>query len=436
MMSPAWAQLPDDAVEQLSSEVHQLTGAVKQLTGTVESQQRRIEELERANAQLRATAAPPQPLAAEGSPVVPVTTSEPGVRFIGALGGPPRVPSVASSLSAFNPEIGVLADVVGTFSESELDTEGNDRLSAREVELVIGHPIDPYSRLDMTVAFSDFEETSLEEAYITHWGLPGEINARIGRFRPKIGKAGALHRDSLETVDEPLVVAQYLGAEGLSRTGVDMTAFLPAPWIAVTHEVTAGVLEGGVGEGGTLFGATRRRPTVYSHLKNFWDVTDTTNGELGLTYMVGSKDDDDRFESHALGVDATLVHHVTPNNKLKWQNELYVNHREDQLQIADDGTETELSEHPWGAYSLLDYRLSPRLGVGGRFDYVEPIDVDPLATVRDGDIALGGYLTFYQSEFARWRLQYRHTEFAQGGDDNAVFLQGTVAIGVHKHQIQ
>ncbi|MBI3320414.1 MAG: hypothetical protein HYZ89_07520, partial [Candidatus Omnitrophica bacterium] len=50
--------------------------------------------------------------------------------------------------------------------------------------------------------------------------------------------------------------------------------------------------------------------------------------------------------------------------------------------------------------------------------------------------AWSGYLTFYQSEFSRWRLQYRHTNFAGGGDDNTIFAQGTVAIGVHKHQLQ
>jgi hypothetical protein len=69
-------------------------------------------------------------------------------------------------------------------------------------------------------------------------------------------------------------------------------------------------------------------------------------------------------------------------------------------------------------------------------DYVEPVEVDPTQLVRHADTAWSGYLTFYQSEFARWRLQYRHTNFAAGGDDNTLFLQGTAALGVHKHQLQ
>lgn len=396
---PVWADVSEQQVGELSEQVRELREVVEQLNSTVKAQAARISELETGRA------------AAPGN----------------GAGSVVSVPSVPSSLSAFNPEIGLLADMVAQSSEASTEGEGNDKISVRELELVFGHPIDPYSRLDVTVAYSDFEEASLEEAYITHWGLPGEIKGRVGRFRPKIGKASALHRDSLDTVDEPLVVSQYLGAEGLSRSGVDFSTFLPVPWDVVTHELTAGVLEGGVGEGGTLFGTARRRPSAYAHLKNFWDISDTTNAELGATYYAGSSDEDASWEVNMLGVDATLVHYVTPNNKLKWQNELFLQDRKEAVEVA---------ENPWGFYSLLDYRLSPRVGVGGRFDYLEPVDLDPASRVRPGDTAWSGYVTFYQSEFARWRMQYRHTDFASGGDDNAVFVQGTVAIGVHKHQLQ
>jgi hypothetical protein len=412
----AWADPAADDVASLRRSVQELTATVQRLTATVQQQAQQIASLQ--------GVATPAPAASAGLA---------------------RPPAVAGTLSAFNPEIGVLADVVAQASESSADGEGNDKVSAREVELVFGHPIDPYSRLDVTLAFSDFEEAALEEAYITHWGLPGEWNARVGRFRPKIGKASPLHRDSLDTVDEPLVVAQYLGAEGLSRTGADVTGFLPTPWDAVTHEVTTGILEGGVGEGGTLLGEVRRRPSFYAHLKNFVELTDVTNMELGATWLSGSKDDDNDHEVQVLGLDATLIHHVTPTQRLKWQTEAFLQDRDEALEETtetdpDTGEEsvatTLFNDHPWGAYSLLDYRLSPRFGLGGRVDYVEPNDLDPALLVRDGDLAWSGYLTFYQSEFARWRLQVKHTDFALGGDDNSVFLQGTVAIGVHKHQIQ
>ncbi len=433
VMAPtAWAEPIAESVAASSQDVQQLIALVQQLNGTVQGLQAtvqrldgRVGELERENVDLRAELSrkpePPQPqLASAQAPA--------------AAGLPTR--ATPSGMQAFNPEIGVLADIVGQFSESREDGEGNDKLSAREVELVFGHPVDPYSRLDVTATFSDFEEASLEEAYITHWGLPAELEGRIGRLRPKVGKAAPLHRDSLDTVDEPLVVTQYLGAEGLSRTGAELSGFIPSPWESVTYEWTAGVMEGGVGEGGTLFGETRRRPSFYAHLKKFVECSDVTNLEGGLTYLVGSKDADSQLEVNALGLDATLIHYVTPTNKLKWQTEAYLQDRDESYTLAEDGTRTDFTKHPWGAYSLVDYRLGPRWGVGSRFDYVQPIDLAPGVLARHADMAYSGYLTFYQSEFARWRMQFRHTDYARGWDDNTVFLQGTIAIGVHKHQIQ
>lgn len=46
------------------------------------------------------------------------------------------------------------------------------------------------------------------------------------------------------------------------------------------------------------------------------------------------------------------------------------------------------------------------------------------------------FLTFHQSEWARWRLQHRHEEGANQKTDDAALLQGTFAIGTHKHQLQ
>ncbi len=411
-----WADASGNDVVLLRQEVRRLTELVQQLNGTVQVQQQRMVELERNVVQQ------PSPVSA----AQPTPSSSLGSTSAG-LG------RVAQSA---NPEIGVVADMLGQLSESSQDGNGNDKLSVREIELVFGSAIDPYSRFDSTITFSDFENPDIEEAYITHWGLPGEIKARLGRMRPKIGKASSVHGDILDTVDEPLVVSEYLGKEGLFRTGLELSGFLPVPWTSVTHEWTVGTMEGGVGEGGALFGETRRRPSFYAHVKNFWDVSDSTNLELGTTYLVGSKDADARFEVNAIGLDGTLVHYITPSNKLKWQNEAYLQDRKESFSIAADGTRTDFNKNPWGLYSLLDYRVSPRIGVGGRFDFVEPVDLNPVTKARNADTAWSGYVTFYQSEFSRWRLQYRHTNFAAGGDDNAVFAQGTIAIGVHKHQLQ
>ena len=106
----------------------------------------------------------------------------------------------------------------------------------------------------------------------------------------------------------------------------------------------------------------------------------------------------------------------------------------------EDGEE-EAEEPLWydanskGFYFLADYRLAQRWAIGSRYDWVEPIEVFDHYT-RSEDQALSGYLTFFQSEFARWRFQYQRACLADGENDNRFFLQGTFAIGTHKHQLQ
>ncbi len=330
-----------------------------------------------------------------------------------------------ASAAKWLPEIGVVADAVATLDSAKTDTNGSDRLSLRELELVFGSAVDPFSRLDATISFSDTENPSLEEAYLTRFGLPFDTTARLGKFKPKVGKVLGVHRDSLDTVDEPLVIQRYFGAEGLNKSGVDFSKTLNLPW-PITHQVTVGILEGGNGDGGTIFGPARRTPTAYGHIKNYIDLTDTTGLEFGFSDLIGSRDDSaSGFETHVLGFDTTLTHQLNATQNIKFQGEAFNVHRK-QTFNADSNI--------WGSYGLVDLRFHPQWSTGFRYDYVEL--VDNINNPGKADQGLSGYLTFYQSEFARWRAQFTHKNLTAGKDDNAVYLQGTFAIGEHKHKLQ
>lgn len=408
-----FAQSGKSGIEQ------QLAGlklAVENLQKITQEQNKRIEQLEKQNARLKRKLEAPQTQIA--MPIPNVTQPAP----------------LSAGLQAFNPEIGVVADIAATSSESKSDRDGNDRVSVRDLELVMGHYVDPYSRLDAAIHFSDSQEPEIDEAYLSHWGLPWEFKGTLGRFKPKIGKAAAIHRDSLDTVDESLVVARYFGAEGFSRTGFELRRLFEMPF-GLNSELSMGMLEGGAGEGGTIFGTTRRRPTFYEHLKLYKDISDISNFELGLTHLIGSKDNDSNFEVNILGVDATYIHNFSSWNRLKLQNEFYFQDRDESSTTAEDGTVTKFRDNPFGFYTLVDLRLNQRWAIGTRFDYVELVD-NPLANKREMDLGYSAYLTLHQSEWARWRLQYRHTDYATGKNDDAIMLQGTFAIGMHKHKLQ
>jgi hypothetical protein len=371
------------------------------------------------------------------------------------------------------PDIGVVADTVAAITESGTATEADDRLSLRHLELVMEHDVDPYSRLAATVAFSDVDEheVELEEAYLSHWGLPGGTNLRLGRMYPRIGISASQHLDVLQTADQPLVVQSLFGEDGYFRTGAELSNFLPLPWDSVAHEVIVGVMEGGTPHDGELFGESRTKPTLFARLKNGWDASDSSSLELGTTFLSGSADDDSAFEARAVSLDLKLAQRFAEYNRLTLQSELYIQDRSasalehdhahgtelhgafkdeeehDEGHEEDHGDEHEedgqehpsddpgllFRDNPVGWYALLDYRFAQRWGIGGRYDYVQPVNIED--SEHSNIQALSGYLTFFQSEFARFRAQYQFVRDEFGEDDNRVFLQGTFAIGAHKHAI-
>ena len=405
--------LAETSNDEVATELKEMKKELQAQNELIQKQQAKIDQLER-RLETRPVGVQP-PVAPAQAPTPVAQKSAPG------------------QIGAVMPEIGAVGDIVATSSQKRSAAEGNDRIAARELELVVGSYVDPYSRFDSTIAFSDFAEVELEEAYLTRWGLPWDWKARFGKFKPRIGKEASIHRDSLSTVDEPFVVRNFFGNEGISKAGADLARPFEGPfgWVL---EPSVGVMEGGAGEDAVTFGSNRRRPTVVSHLKTFREIGDLSSLELGLTHLVGSGPNDNGFQVNVLGADATFIHHFTPINKLLLQSEVYVQDRGGaSVTDNDTGKRTRYDQHPWGAYLLGDYRFAPRWSAGFRLDQVRPVDT---AASRTLDQGISAFLTFYQSEFARWRLQFRHETDQERKEDNAVFFQGTFAIGTHKHSIQ
>ncbi len=405
-LSPACAEMPG-----LESQVAELSRQVARLTTLVEEQQKEIAALK------------------SNGPVPP--------RESASLAAPRPVSA------KILPEIGVVADTVLALDSPKEDAEGADRISVRELEITFGSAVDPYSRFDATLGISDFENMQIEEAYLTRYELPLGITARIGRFLPLIGKAIPVHRDSLDTVDEPMVIEKYFGHHGYNKTGIDLKRSLDLP-TPLTHQLTVGVLEGGNGEEGTLFGNARRHPTLYTNLKNYLDLSDNTGLELGVSHLAGSRDDDSTFEVNVIGFDQTLIHRYADQRHLKIQGEQFLVNRSESFyeltdEVTGEVTEQDLDDarHLWGGYFLADWRFHPQWATGLRYDNVQLIEtVDNFANASQTERGVTGYLTFYQSEFARWRFQYSHIDTTDDTDDNRLFVQGVFAIGEHKHKIQ
>lgn len=396
--SPAFA-IDQAMFEALQKNMMDLQKSVQDLQTTIQNQNEVIQQQN-----LKIQEIEGGRLAATSPTAVPVSS------------GPMKMAGISQG---FNPDIGVAAIVQGHLTEDSADAEGKDAIALKELELNFAHYVDPYSRLDAVIAFNDNLETQnadIEEAYYSHWGLPFAFRTQLGKFRAKIGKENLFHLDSLPTVDYSLVTRDFFGDEGLSSSGVRLVNDIPNPW-DIPLEVTGEVLRG---NNGRSFSGISRRPIFNTHAKTFFETSENSDLELGWTTLF------DRYDIQVFGADTTWNWRLPESKLLKWQNEVY---------FQRQSTTRHANGRPWGLYSLVDYRFHPRFSAGFRFDYLKPLDV---LDQHEATFGVSPYLTFWQSEFANFQIQYSHTTpaAADQSENNEIFFRVNAFIGAHQHPVQ
>lgn len=331
--------------------------------------------------------------------------------------------SVGRAFQTFNPDISVIGDFVGHYSNRE-GGEFDDEFLFRHFELGFSGNVDPYTRADVFVGLGRHGgdwHVHLEEAYLTYLGLPWDLQPRVGRFKSTFGRANPQHLHALPWVEYPFVIQNYFGEEGLSGDGVGVSWLVPNPWdkyVELTYEV--------INNDSSLFAGRETDDFVHlAHLRTFWDLSDASTLEAGTTFAIAPND-----EGH--GGNVTMVEGFDLTYKWRrpqaglyksflWQTEL----------LAAQADLRGGQESTWGAYTALEYQFARRWSVGTRYDYSQMPYSSSLH--EHGPSA---YLTFMQSEYVFWRLAYQYTDrnFLVHGDkrEHEVFLQCNFGLGPHR----
>jgi len=358
------------------------------------------------------------------------------------------------SLQALNPEISVTGDMI-TFYRDQKGTRERSDFDFRTLGIHIESYLDPYTRFKAAVPVTE-SFAKLGEAYMTRFGLLPDVNLTLGKFRQQFGVVNRWHKHGLDQVDFPLALRSIFGDGGLNQSGVSVDWAMPS--IRETaQELTLQVTNG---ENQRLFDEnSRNTPSVLLHYKNYRDVSKDTYVEWGLTGLVGWNDEwqvvsgggtwrteRDRLETWVLGGDFTVLWEPTERMRyrnLEWRSELYYLNRD----ILDPYDLSKDTVNAWGAYSYVQTKLTRTWDVGVRFDYYEPDSKDyaglseialaPLA-VEDSEAyrwQLGPYVTWFQSPFVKFRLEYNHAD-GEGmeASEDVVFFQMIFSAGPHKHE--
>lgn len=254
----------------------------------------------------------------------------------------------------------------------------------------------------------------------------------------------------------PLVYEAFLGNHGIQEIGAQLQ------WIAPTSHYLMFGIEALQGKNEMMFGheavsnpnddedllsASASQPSLFvGYAKTSADIGDTTILAGASLARGKSKIDDEEHpfagESTLYGVDLTLKHFFDSYSSLTWQSEwLYRDMKGVEFHENGGVFEPEnLRKKQAGYYTQLVYAPDQSWRFGLKYDNIYKNDVIENGTNQNQPKNMNQYtamIEYHTSEFARYRLQYTHSNalFNEEGDHrhdlDSLIFSVNIAMGRH-----
>jgi len=344
-------------------------------------------------------------------------------------------------------DIGIAGDFVGNLTQSNVEkAQGGtfagqeNRFFPREVELSLFGQVDPYAYAEVRIESGEGTRgtetpVSLAEAAVTLLTLPFGTQAKFGQMRNRFGYTNVIHEHDLPWIDRPNVLRRFLGDDGLKEKGLEVTIVPDLPFYL---EGLAGVFNG---DNETAFGrSTLRIPMFTGRLRTFAELTDTSALQFGMSVASGETTEkrrdtilgwEGRYKYRPEGLLHPLV--TVTGEAIYSLRRVLVEADTDGDGLIDRITKRERDRFGW----YLGGEVQPfrRWAAGVRYDWSQ-FPVNP-----GSERSVEPYITFWPSEFLRFRLAYKNTDrdHRDGFDANGgsarhvdeVLFQGSFILGAH-----
>jgi hypothetical protein len=415
----------------VSSDVSTLEQKIRDLEDRMVILEGQVRQLKAqgASAPSENTAFPPKPSSAPATQAQ-VTTPQEAVRSTASAGDNVRLGGAGGAAAkALNPDISVIGDFIAGAGHNPLNPTPSFQMHESEVGLQA--IVDPYARADFFISFGE-TGVNVEEGFITFTALPSGFVAKAGKMRAAFGKVNTLHNHVLPWVDRPLVSQNLVGGEdGIDDAGFSVEHIIPAPgkWFL---DFTGQAFRGDSAD--VYTSSNKNDLSVVGHLRGYRDLTDNSNLDLGVSYSRGHNLFGSDFITNLYGVDAT--YHWKPLRRSIYKSFIarseFIWRQQNQPSLLACQTITcpvntaAGFQRAFGFYASGDFQFARRWFVGGRVDQSDRA-FDSHLTDKGGSFVL----TYWPSEFAQIRGQYRFTRYADRFDAHEAFIQLQFALGAH-----
>lgn len=370
----------------------------------------------------------------------------------------PAATSGSSSISAFNPAIGVIFQgQAWSFDKNPDDyaiqgfplggeagpiAEG---LGIGETELILNANVDDKFTAWFTAALAleDGESVvEIEEAWVEAMALPAGFGARFGRFFSGIGYLNTRHSHTWDFADQPLPYQAFLGDQYLDD-GVQLRWLAPSDlYMEFGGELLRGSRYPADGSAKSGFGSY----SLFAKLGG--DVSNSSSWLAGVSYLdstaidrpSGNEDDPLLFTGDSALAGVEFIWKWAPEGNWKQKNLIiqaeYFRRSEDGNYLLAGGAPLPYDVDQTGWYAQAVYQPIPRWRVGGRVDGLSSddpgllFDGTALAAPASDPMRYSIMADWSNSEFSRLRLQLTRDE-AGTEDDTQWGIQYIHSIGAH-----
>ena len=324
-------------------------------------------------------------------------------------------------------------------------------------ELALDGTVDPYLKAFANIVYklNAKGETGveLEEMYFLTSSLPHNLQVKGGQFFAEFGRQNAQHPHSWAFADQPLALNRMFGPEGLRSQGVRMSWLLPTSFYT---EATLGVLnsagtttysfrsdESSAIHGGvpTDRGVEGARDLLYvPRLATSVDLTETQTLLMGVSGAFGPNNSGPSAQTQIYGADlywkwkSPTAHRGFPF--VAFQGEALVRTYDAAARMAAAATVPLPGEslRDRGAYAQLQWGIKPMLVAAVRADVAagDPASYPAYdAPERGNRSRYSTNMTWFPTEFSKFRFQYNYDHRSGIGNDHTVLLQFEFLLGAH-----
>jgi hypothetical protein len=310
--------------------------------------------------------------------------------------------------SSLNPDISVIPDFrIYTTDQKGSEDRKKINFSLDEVEVAFQSPLNPYSRADVFIGFSnDSEEPmDIEEAYFTILkGLPLNLNIKGGKFLVDFSKLNTLHAHAFPFVDRPLYQQSYFGEEGLKDVGVEVNTLLPTGDVYCKWSATASTGDELDGKRKSLFYTSRL--SAFFTLSDYSAFETSFGGATGISDIAGKR-----------------YQWINADLKYKWKKDQYTS-----LTAWAEGLSSQCNSlRTFGFYTACVYQFKRRFEIGSKFDITQSIDN------KDRTRQVSVNINFLPvEETLVFRFLASNTKPPKEKSFNTIMVQTIFSLGPHK----